>query len=175
MHANKQDKDKKDINTIAQSHPQTVQASTPANAQQHEDKLLASVHDGQLSIHGCDGHDEASKTSSVHSAHTHGHGHARSNSFAVLNLTDLLANPVTAEIIKDVANQRMSIEQVMFLLAAKEYNTVSDTERHERARHLYETFLKEDAPMEVNVSGAVRETLQQHFEKKPEWTPRLVP
>lgn len=79
------------------------------------------------------------------------HRGASSFSKCEVKLSELLSNPVTAEVVKDVATKQMCVEQVLFLMATEDFRNTPDAERHEKGQYIYETFLKEDSPLEVNI------------------------
>ena len=82
-------------------------------------------------------------------------------------LVELLAHPVCVELLKDELERIHSVENLVFYLHAARYRQLQSA----RARRLvgtliYDTFVAENAPQQINISTRQRDTIQTTLKKR---------
>eukprot|EP01080_Neovahlkampfia_damariscottae_P011445 gene11445-4610_t len=81
-----------------------------------------------------------------------------------LSINDVFQNEELKELFKQHCFKELTIESFFFITKVEEYN--GTVEKHEVAEEIYETFLKEDSPYEINTCKLSLASIVENLEKK---------
>ena len=84
-----------------------------------------------------------------------------------LTLLELLAHPVCVELVKDELHRIHSVENLVFYLHAVRYRQLQNAKaRRVVAQQLYDTFIAEGAPQQINISTRQRDAIQATLKRR---------
>ena len=82
-------------------------------------------------------------------------------------LLELLAHPVCVELVKDELERIHSVENLVFYLHAVRYRQLQSAKaKRAVAQQLYDTFIVEAAPQQINISTRQRDTIQATLKRR---------